>query len=88
MRTTFTIDDQLLAELKELARLEGVSFKDMVNRALARGLEALRSPRRGRKGYRVTTYSMGEPRVPLDSALRIAEQLEDEETARKLERRK
>lgn len=88
MRTTLTIDDTLAKDLKDLAHRQGLAFKEVVNRALAAGLRALKSPGRAQR-YRATTFSMGEPRVPdLDSALRLAAELEAEEIARKLELRK
>lgn len=88
MRTTLTIDDQLLDELKERAHREGVPLKQVINQALRRGLNADGRPAR-RKPYRVRTYSMGQPLVPdLEKSLAIAATLEDEEIARKLAVRK
>ncbi len=87
MRTTLTIDDQLLAELKERAHREGVPLKQLVNQVLRRGLDA--PPPAERKRYRARTFSMGQPAVPgLDKSLAIAAGLEDEEVARKLVLRK
>ncbi|HUO85067.1 MAG TPA: CopG family transcriptional regulator [Thermoanaerobaculia bacterium] len=40
MRTTVTLDDDLAKELKDEARRRGVSFKEIVNEALRRGLKA------------------------------------------------
>lgn len=86
MRTTLTIDDQLLAELKERAHREGVPLKQVVNQTLRRGLNVPARPSR-RKTHR--TYSMGRALVPsLDKSLAIAAGLEDEEIARKLVLRK
>jgi hypothetical protein len=74
MRTTLTIDDQLLAELNE--------------RALRRGLQA-DTPQAPRKPFRAKTFAMGQPLVPsLDKSLALAAALEDEEIARKLALRK
>lgn len=88
MRTTLTIDDTLAKELKDLAHRRGMAFKEVVNRALAAGLRAMRSPARSRR-YEATTYAMGESKVPdLDAALRLAADLEAEEIARKLALRK
>lgn len=87
MRTTLTIDDQLLAELKERAHRDGVPLKQVVNQILRRGLDAPGTAKRRR--YRARTFSMGEPFVPdLDKSLAIAAALEDEEVARKLILRK
>ena len=88
MRTTLTIDDMLAKELKEIAHRRGLAFKEVVNRALAAGLKAMRSPVRAKR-YKATTHAMGEPKVPdLDAALQLVADLEAEEIARKLELRK
>jgi hypothetical protein len=87
VRTTLTIDDDLMRELKETAHREGLSFKQMVNRALRRGLRALEEPAR-RKRYRCPVFSMGVPRAELDKALALADALEDQEIMRKLDLRK
>jgi hypothetical protein len=87
MRTTLTIDDDLMRELKEVAHREGVPLKLVVNRALRLGLAGAAKPKRRR--YRCPTYSMGPARIPsLDKAMAVAAALEDEEIARKLELRK
>jgi len=90
VRTTLTIDDDLMNELKEAAHREGLSFKQLVNRALRRGLRSSDDAGAG-KPYRCPTFSMGIPApgtVDLDRALSIAAELEDEETGRELELRK
>ena len=88
MRTTLTIDDDLLRELKETARARGIPFKDAVNEALAVGLRTLAAPRPKRR-YRTKTFSMGVPNgVNLDKALQLAADLEDAEIVRKMELRK
>ncbi|MEQ8484607.1 MAG: hypothetical protein RIB46_09610 [Pseudomonadales bacterium] len=88
MRTTLTIDDDLLAALKERAFQEGVPLKQMVNQTLRRGLDAQTRPTR-RKPYRAATFALGQPLLPsLDKSLAIASALEDEEIARKLQLRK
>jgi hypothetical protein len=86
VRTTLTIDDELMRELKEVAHREGVPLKLVVNRALRLGLGAAKPQRRR---YRSRTFGMGAVRIPsLDKALAVAAALEDEEIARKLELRK
>ncbi len=88
MRTTLTIDDQLMMELKERAHRQGVSLKQVVNQTLRRGLDAdIHSSKR--KPFRARTFAMGQPLMPdLDKCLAIASGLEDEEIARKLSLRK
>jgi hypothetical protein len=47
MRTTLTLDDDVAAKLKDLARRKKISFKEAVNTALRRGIVApdVRRPR-------------------------------------------
>ncbi len=88
MRTTIVIDDQLLRELKATARKQGVPLKQVVNQALAVGLDQLQRPRR-KKRYKGKTFAMGfRPDLNFDQALGIASALEDEEISRKLSLRK
>jgi hypothetical protein len=88
MRTTITIDDHLLRDLKEKANDTGSPFKEIVNKALRAGLKEMDKPIPS-KPYRCKAYSLGyPPRVDLDRALDLAEHLESEEIARKLSLRK
>ncbi len=88
MRTTLTLDDQVAKELKEVAHRAGKPFKDVVNETLRNGLCAKHA--RPPKAYRLATVSLGGVRagVNLDKALSLADAIEDEEIARKLELRK
>jgi len=88
MRTTITLDDQVAKDLKEVAHRSGKPFKDVVNETLRQGLCAKHS--RPPKAYRLATVSLGGVRagVNLDKALSLADAIEDEEIARKLELRK
>lgn len=85
MRTTLRIDDEILAELKEQARAEGISLAELANRVLRAGLKAKRPPRRR---ARIRPVDMGPPRIDLTRALHEAEELEDEEILRKIALRK
>lgn len=89
MRTTLTLDEDLAARLKELAFKSGKTFKKVVNEALRSGLEAGQRPPRRRR-YQLRPASLGgvRPGVDLDRALGLADSLEDEAIARKLELRK
>ena len=85
VRTTLTLEDDVAARLKELARERGISFKEAVNETLRTGLGA---PRRSRR-YRLPTHDMGvRPGIDLDHALRLAAALEDEQIMHELELRK
>jgi predicted transcriptional regulator len=81
MRTTLTLDDDIVDRLKRLAADEGITFKHAVNQALRDGLEARTRPRAHRTQARPLGLRAG---VDLTKALLLAEQLEDEEIAREL----
>ena len=86
MRTTVTLDPDVAAKLKAVARARGISFKQALNQAVRAGLGG---PRRSGRRFEQSTHPMGlRPGVDLDKALKLASALEDEEIARKLEVRK
>jgi hypothetical protein len=84
MRTTITLDPDTDAAIRHLMRERGLTFKQAVNEAIRQGTSARRRP----ASFRTRTFPMGRPIVPLDGALRLAAQLEDEEVIRKLALRK
>jgi hypothetical protein len=85
MRTTVTLDPDVAAELKELARQRGVSFKEVLNSTVRAGLATGDTAR----AYRLPTARLGlRLGVSLDGALRLAAAMEDDEIVRKLELRK
>lgn len=88
MRTTLRIDDDLLRELKRLARAQKQSLTQLANRLLRRGIEADRARPASRRAVKEKTFAMGRPRFDLDKALALAAALEDEETVAELARRK
>ena len=83
MRTTVTLEPDVASLLQRAMRERGLSFKEAVNFAVRAGLQPSE-----RAQVRTPTFSMGPPRQPLDHALRIAADLEDEELARRLALRK
>jgi hypothetical protein len=86
VRTTVTLDPDVAAKLQQVARERGVSFKAALNDAVRGGLS--QSPRAGRP-YRLPTRPMGvRAGVDLDRSLRLAGELEDAESLRKLDLRK
>lgn len=86
MRTTVTLDPDVAAKLRFLARERGVSFKAALNDAVRTGLTAGASPTRR---FRVHARPLGvRPGVNLDKALSLAGEIEDTEILRKLELRK
>ena len=88
MRTTITLDDQLAEDLKKRAYELKQPFKQVVNDTLRAGLRANASQKRPR--YKLQPTKLGGARAysDLDKALRIADELEDEEMVRKLQLRK
>lgn len=85
MRTTVTIDTDLAARLRRIARERGISFRDALNTTLRLGLSGQARARH----YRLRPRQMGlRPGIDLDKALHLAAALEDEEIIRKLELRK
>lgn len=87
MRTTVTLDADVLVLLRALMRRRGLSFKAALNQAVREGLT--KSASRRPRAYRLKTWRMGyRPEVPLDRALTLAAALEDEEVVRKLSVRK
>lgn len=86
MRTTVTLDDDVAAKLRRVARESGTSFKEALNANVRRGLESREVEQRP---YRVPARPLGaKPGIDLDRALRLADRLEDDEIVRKLELRK
>lgn len=84
MRTTLTLDDELLEELRKVAHRERVPFKHVVDRAIRMGLRQMESAPKRRR-YRAPTESMGVPHLPsLSKSLALADALADDEISRKL----
>jgi hypothetical protein len=67
MRTTVTIDDDVAVRLERLRRERDANFKDVLNDTLRQGLDRIEAPPKPRKPFRMKTYDMGEPLVPLDN---------------------
>ncbi len=89
MRTTLTIDDKTARALKDIAHRSGKTYKQVVNETLQTGLSA-NNIRDMAKPYRLKPVSMGEVTgsYNLTKALALADYLEEEEIARKLELKK
>jgi hypothetical protein len=83
VRTTVTLDDDLMAALKRRAHERDIPFKRALNDALRAGLaERVPAPKR----YRMSPRRLGvRPGVDLGKALQLAADLEDTEITRKLE---
>jgi ribbon-helix-helix CopG family protein len=86
MRITVTLDPDVAAKLKAVARQRGVSFEQALNQAVRDGLAAGRCAERP---FRLYTQPMGlRPSVSVDKASRLAAALEDDEIVGKLDLRK
>jgi hypothetical protein len=84
MRTTVTLDPDTDAIVRRLMRDRGLSFKEAINEAIRAAAPA---PGK-RRAFRTSTFAMGPSAVPLEHALRLAGDLEDEELRRKLAARR
>jgi hypothetical protein len=84
MRTTVTLEPDTDAIIRRVMRERGLTFKEAVNEAIRAGAA---TPGR-RRAFRTPTFDMGRPAVPIDKALRLAGELEDEELLRELAARR
>ena len=80
MRTTITLDPDVEAMLKKVMQERDLSFKQAVNSLLRSAL----FPNEIRPDYSWPVYQLGKPLVPLEHALQLASEFEDEEIARKM----
>lgn len=88
MRTTLTIDDRIAKALKDLAHRSKRPFKEVVNDTLRAGLSA--KGERKANPYVVRPVALGGPLpgINLDKALALADAIEDQELAAKMQLRK
>lgn len=88
IRTTMTLELDIADALKRRAKRTGQPFRRNVNEVIRLGLLAEKS--RPARAYRIKPRSLGgvAPGIDLDRSLRLADALEDEAQARKLELRK
>jgi hypothetical protein len=72
MRTTLTLDDDLMQSLKDEANRRRVSFRDVVNDAIRRGLG--RAPRPTKRKVRLRTWDATiRPGIDPDGFNRLAD---------------
>jgi hypothetical protein len=79
MRTTITLEPETEALVKRAMSERGLSFKEVVNEAIKRGLQPVARPR-----VSLPSFNIGPPLVNLDKATQLAGDLEDEEIVRKM----
>jgi hypothetical protein len=81
MRTTITISDGLLSELRDLARRRGRPFREIVEETIQRGLSATPSP--SRKRVRIRTHRVDvKPAYQGLSLNQLYDQIEAEDAAK------
>lgn len=79
MRTTITIDDDILDQARNLANTMHVSFRSVVNQALRAGLEHSKKSARQQE-YKTTPHTMGVRRgYNLDNIQELLAQSEGED---------
>jgi len=84
MRTTVTLDPDVVDILQAQMREGGFSFKEALNNAVRQSSKAARP----RRAFVVEAVAMGAPQADLTKALALASALEDEEILHKLSMRK
>lgn len=80
MRTTITLTPEAEALVKKAMAQRKLSFKEVVNEAILRGLAADRRPHE----FHTKTHSMGRPRINLDKATQVAGELDTQDFVRKM----
>ena len=78
MRTTVTLDPDTEQLIRRRMRERGQSFKEALNDAIRQ------SATDGDEPFRTRTASLGRSTVPLDRALQVAAELEDDELVRRM----
>jgi hypothetical protein len=80
VRTTLTLDDDVAAMLKRVAKSRKARFKDTVNEALRRGLQSLTRPAEKPAPYRLRPWNLGGSRVgSLDNIEEVLSRVEGED---------
>lgn len=80
MRTTLTLEPDVVDLLRRATAERHISFKEAVNDAIRNGL----APAPTNERYVVPARDLGRPTVPLTKALAIAAEIEDDEIIRKM----
>lgn len=73
MRTTLTIDDDVIAQLQRLRRARNIKLKPLVNEALRRGIREMTAPSEAPEPFYTRPMDLG--RCLLDNLDNIAEVL-------------
>ena len=88
MRTTLTLEDGLAVRLRASARKRNLSFKEVVNEALRKGLQTTLQPKKT-KPFRVRPLSMGvKAGIDYDKINQFLDDEEAEHTISKMKRKR
>lgn len=81
MRTTLTLDDDVLDEARRLADRLGMTFRRLVNEAIRKGLPEVAKPPKKRR-FRTKPHHTGgiRPGYSIDNIGELLAQLEEEES--------
>jgi hypothetical protein len=63
MRITITLEDDVTASLKRLAKARGLKFKALVNLVLREGIKSMTGPARKRKTFQTRSVDLGLCRI-------------------------
>ncbi len=79
MRTTVTIEDDLAAQLEQLRKREGLSYKAAINQVLRTGLQAKSAPPKPQP-YKTPTMNLGlKPGIDMTRLNSLVDELEVDE---------
>ena len=86
MRTTVSIRDDLALELERLRKERDLSFKQVLNEAVERGVVEMRQkPKEQRKPFRIKTFNLGKPLFNSPEELKdLIADIQEEEDLRKI----
>lgn len=89
MRTTVTLDDDVVRELKARAKKSDKSFKEMLNDSLRLAFSLSRSAIRKMKPFHIRPHSSAfRPGIDIDKLNQLSDQLEVEERLQRLRPRR
>jgi predicted CopG family antitoxin len=86
MRTTVSIRDDLALELDRLRKERDLSFKQVLNEAVERGVvDMRRKPKEQHKPFRIKTFDLGRPLFNSPEELKeLIADIQEEEDLRKI----
>ena len=86
MRTTVSIRDDLALELERLRKERDLTFKQVLNEAVERGVVEMRQkPKEQRKPFRIKTFDLGKPLFNGPDELKeLIAHIQEEEDFRKI----